>query len=81
MEITWTKGVEMPETLEGFSAVAVPNRGIFIFGGVDNDGIDQNSLFQYSPTNKSWRKVKTTVILKKKMIKIFEQKILFFILF
>lgn len=61
MEITWTKGVEMPETLEGFSAVAVPNRGIFIFGGVDNDGIDQNSLFQYSPTNKSWRKMKSSI--------------------
>lgn len=47
----------MPIVLEGFSAVSVAGRGIYIFGGVDANGLEQNTLYHYSPTNRSWRKV------------------------
>mgnify|MGYP006944961352 CR=1 FL=1 len=47
MEVVWKRGVDFPGAIEGFS-----------FGGVDTNGVEQNKLYHYSPTNQSWRMVK-----------------------
>ena len=65
MEVTWTKGIDMPDALEGFSAVSVKDFGIYIFGGVDANGIEQNILYHYSPTNQCWRKVRKNIRIRK----------------
>jgi len=58
MEVAWKRGADLPRAIEGFSAVSVENFGFYIFGGVDTNGVEQNKLYHYSPTNRSWRMVK-----------------------
>ena len=59
MEVVWTHASPLPAELEGFSAATFPDYGVVIFGGVTNEGVDQNQVYHYSPKNDTWRQVKT----------------------
>ena len=58
MEVAWEKGTALPVELEGFSCVSVTGTGIFAFGGLNSEGIEQNQVWHFSPTNDTWRQVK-----------------------
>jgi len=59
MEVVWTHASPLPAELEGFSAATY---GVVIFGGVTNEGVDQNQVYHYSPKNDTWRQLNSSIM-------------------
>ena len=41
----WESIAELPEALEGFASVSIPEMGIFVFGGANKNMEEQNNLY------------------------------------